>query len=177
MSYNPQSSTDRTILAQAIETLMARSVFVEELRPGTKEKVFAREVPGTDGKIRVLVYTSIEGTQTRECGDDAIRVCAVYKARDGQDRGIASAEKRVNRVGEISAITDRLIARMREVWTATKTAEKCSCGAPKFKAKSGKLCCADLCWKKAEDLTSRPSKSYGRSGYGASYNYRNSYGY
>lgn len=176
MGYNPQSSTDRTILAQAIQDLMARSVFVEEIRPGTKEKVFAREVPDTNGRVRVLVYTSIEGTQTRECGDDAIRVCAVYKARDGQDRGIAAAEKRVNRVGEIGAITDRLIARMREVWSLTKIAEKCpQCGVPMFKAKSGRLCCADLCWKKAADMTSRPSS--GRSGYGARYNYRNTYSY
>ena len=108
---------------------------------------------------------------TRECGDDAIRVCAVYTARDGQDRGIAAAEKRVNRVGEISAITDRLIERMREVWKATKTAEKCpKCGARMFKAKSGKLCCADLCWKRAEDLN-RPRDNY-RPNRWSSYSYR-----
>jgi len=176
MSYNPQSSTDRVILADALLALMKRSVFVEEFRAGTTEKVFAREVPGTDGKVRVLVYTSIEGNQTRECGDDAIRVCAVYKARDGQDRGIASAEKRVNRVGEIGAITDRLIERMREVWSATKTAEKCpKCGAPMFKAKSSKLCCADLCWK--AELTPRQPKPGVRYGYGARYGYRNTYNY
>lgn len=163
--YDPRSSTDRTTLAQAIEALMARSEFKQEIRAGTKEKVFAREVPGTDGKVRVLVYTSIEGSQTRECGDDAIRVCAVYKARDGQDRGIASAEKRINRVGEISAITERLIERMREIWKATKTAEKCSCGAPKFKTKKGALCCADLCWK--TELAPRQPAPYSRTGYGA----------
>lgn len=150
--YDPNNRTDRKILAQAILDLMARSVFVAEARPGTKEKVFAREVPGTDGKIRVLVYTTIENGEARDCGKDAIRVCAVYKARDGQDRGIAAAESRVNRVGEVGAITDRLIERMRKVWTVTKTAKKCHCGAPKFLAKSGNLCCADLCWKRAEDL-------------------------
>jgi len=168
MSYNPHS-TDRKVLADAILALMARSIFTEESRPGTREKVFAREVPDTDGKVRVLVYTSIEGDMTRECGDDAIRVCAVYKARDGFDRGIASAEKRVNRTGEITSITDRLIERMREVWKATKTAEKCSkCGAPMFKTKAGKLCCADLCWKRAEDLN-RDSRS---SRYNSHYSYR-----
>ena len=171
MSYDPQSRTDRTTLAAAIEALMVRSLFVEEVRPGTKEKVFARPVPDT--KIRVLVYTTIEGGQVRECGNDAIRVCAVYNARDGQDRGIASAEKRVNRVGEVTAITDRLIERMREIWKATKTAEKCSCGAPKFKTKKGTLCCADLCWK--TDLTPRPTNPYSRYGVGARYSYRNTY--
>ena len=156
MSYDPQNGTDRIILAQAILDLMVRSVFVEVFRPGTKERVFSREVPGTDGRVNVLIYTSIEGNQVRECGTDAIRVCAVYSAKDGKERGIASAEKRVHRVGQIGAITDRLIERMREVWKATKTAEKCHCGAPKFTAKSGKLCCADICWKRQE-ATSRPS--------------------
>lgn len=174
--YDPQNSTDRKILAQAILDLMARSLFVEVARPGTKERVFAREVPESNGKVRLLVYTSIEGDEVRECGEDAIRACAVYSARDGQERGIASAEKRVNRVGEIGAITDRLIERMREVWRLIKTAEKCpKCSAPMFKAKSGNLCCADLCWKRAEDLNrpyqgqrSRPSRSWlgSRSAYG-----------
>jgi hypothetical protein len=155
MSYDPTSPTDRKILADAVEALMARSLFQAIERPGTLEKVFAREVPDTNGKVRVLVYSSIENGAMRECGADAIRVCAVYTARDGQERGIASAEKRVHRVGEISAVTDRLIERMREVWRATKTAEKCpQCSAPMFKAKSsGKLCCADLCWKGATATT------------------------
>ena len=172
--YDPQSSADRKILARAILDLMARSVFVEVARPGTKERVFAREVPESNGKIRLLVYTSIEGSEVRECGEDAIRACAVYTARDGRERGIASAEKRVNRVGDISAITDRLIERMREVWRLVKTAEKCpQCGAPMFKAKSGNLCCADLCWKKAEDLN-RPYQGQNRRSWGG---YRHSYGY
>lgn len=65
-----------------------------------------------------------------------------------------------------TSTTDRLIERMREVWKATKTAEKCPrCGAPMFKAKSGKLCCADLCWKSAADITNHAG-SYGRSRYG-----------
>ena len=164
--YDPKSSTDRKILAQAIEALMTRSVFVEEARPGTREKVFAREVPGTDSKVRVLVYSTIENGEARDCGKDAIHVCAVYKARDGQDRGIASAESRVNRVGEIGAITDRLIERMREVWAATKTAKKCpKCGAPMFMAKSGNLCCADLCWKRAEDLRRSRGSNSATQGY------------
>lgn len=164
MSYDPTNPTDRRILAQAVEALMERSLFLAVERPGTFEKVFCREVPDTNGKVRVLVYSSIENGEMRECGTDAIRVCAVYSARDGQERGIASAEKRVHRVGEISAVTDRLIERMREVWKASKTAEKCpKCGAPMFKAKSGKLCCADLCWKAAEDITNRSASTYGRS--------------
>ena len=159
MNYDPNSSTDRTILSGAILALMERSLFIEEERPGTNERVFAREVPNTDGKIRVLIYTSIEGAMTRRCGKDAIRVCAVYTARDGRDRGIASAEKRVHRVGEISAITDRLIERMREVWKAVLTREKCHCGAPKFKAKSKNLVCADLCWKR-NPVAPAPNYSY-----------------
>ena len=164
MTYNPESTDDRTLLANTMRAMLSKAGFVQVERPGTKEKVFAREVPNTDGKVRVLVYTSIEGSMTRECGDDAIRVCAVYKARDDQERGIASAEKRINRVGEITDITDRLLVRMREVWGSVKTAERCSCGAPKFKAKSKKLCCADLCWKRP-DVLGPTAQSYARYGY------------
>jgi len=167
-NYDPRSNAGRVGLTQELLALFDRAVFVEVSIEGTKERVFAREVPDTDGKVRVLVYSSIEGNMTRKCGDDAIRVCAVYKARDGRERGIASAEKRVNRVGTVEAIAERVIDRMRQVWKATKTAERCpKCGAPMFKAKSGKLCCADLCWK-GNNLNDgwqpRQNRSYGRRG-------------
>ena len=145
--YSPESRTDRTLLAQEIKDLMKRSNFTEQQRPGTHEKVFGREIPGTDGRICILVYTTVEDGLCRAAGKDAIRVCAIYRAEDGKERGIASAEKRVNRVGTVEAITDRLIERMREVWKLAKLAERCpKCNSPMFKAKSGRLCCSNLCW-------------------------------
>jgi len=168
--YNPESRSDRRELATSLRALMTRSLFTEVSIPGTNEQVFARDVPETDGKIRVLVYSTIERDEARKCGKDAIRVAAVYRSRDGRERGIASGEKRVNRTGTIDAINDRVISRMRDAWRAVLTRTKCHCGAPQFKSKvrtdkrtgrksGGNLVCADLCWKSDADLAS-DNRSY-----------------
>ncbi len=171
IKYDPRSTTHRRALADELLALFDRAVFTEVFIEGTKERVFAREVPGTDGKIRVLVYSTIEGDHARSVAKDAIRVCAVYKGRAGE-RGIASGEKRVNRVGTTEAIAERVIERMRDCWRATKTASKCSCGAPHFKSKvrktrdgkttGGNLVCADFHWKSDNELA-RDNANY-RSG-------------
>jgi len=147
MKYDPDNSNDRRTLAYELLALFERSLFTEIFLPGVKERVFARDVPGS--KIRVLIYSTIEGNFCRGVGKDAIRVCAIYQADNGSSRGITSADKRVNRTGEISAITERVIDRMRQCWKATKTGERCHCGAPKFKSKAGNMVCSDLCWKKS----------------------------
>lgn len=181
LKYDPRSIGDRQGLATSLLELFERSMFTEVFIDGTKERLFAREVPGTDGKVRVLVYSTLVETEARQVGKDAIRVCAVYRSRDGQERGIASGEKRVNRTGTINAITDRVIARMRDCWKATKTASKCHCGAPHFKSKvrkakggrpasGGNMVCADFCWKSDSEMqrTNAPrsqNQFYGQ-GYG-----------
>jgi len=179
IKYDPRSTTHRRALADELLALFDRAVFTEVFIEGTKERVFAREVPGTDGKMRVLVYSTIEGDLARSVAKDAIRVCAVYKGRAGE-RGIASGEKRVNRVGTTEAIAERVIERMRDCWKATKTASKCSCGAPHFKSKvrktrdgkttGGNLVCADFHWKSddelAHDNASYQSRRSNRGSYG-----------
>jgi len=148
ITYDPNSPAMRRALADTLLALFERSLFEEVKIPGTKERVFAREVPDTGSKIRVVVYSTIVGDECRKVSKDAIRVCALYKSQDGQERGIASADKRVNRTGTLDAIPERVIDRMRQVWKATKTTAQCpNCGAPKFKSKKGHLVCADLCWK------------------------------
>ena len=174
MKYDPRNIDNRRDLATSLLALFERALFTEVFIDGTKERVFAREVPDTDGKVRVLVYSTIvksgNGFECRGQGKDAIRVCAVYKSRDGRERGIASADKRVNRTGTLDAITERVIDRMRQCWKATKTAEKCHCGAPKFKSKvrkatairpasGGNMVCADFCWKSDSDLAA-DNRSY-----------------
>jgi len=173
--YDPQDSMSRRDLTDALLALFERAEFIETTILGTKERVFAREVPKTNGTVRVLVYSTIVGSETRKVGKDAIRVCAVYKAKDGQERGIVS-DKRINRTGDIAAICERVIARMRLCWTATKTVPHCpKCGAPQFKSKvrkdrytgrtsGGNWVCADLCWKAAQGYSSQsPRPSNGRS--------------
>ena len=154
--YNPRDTMARRTLARALRNKLAASGFEQVTVPGTKEEVFARDVDGKPG-IRVLVYTTIERDMTRRVAKDAIRVVAVYKAKDGRERGIAKAEKRVNRVGKVEAIVERTHQRMRDVYDAARTPCTCTdCGAPQFKSKRGNLVCADLCWK------DRPQQSYQR---------------
>lgn len=152
--YNHESPIDRRELADAILAVLRGADFMEEFveDKGTKERVFYRPVDGTDG-MRVAVYTSIVGDSVRKVGKDAVRVCGLYRSqRTDRERGIVS-ETRIHRTGTIEAICDRLLDRMRNVYGSVRRAHRCPrCGAPTFKAKSGKDVCADLCWKSDEDL-------------------------
>jgi len=153
MRYDPQSPSHRADLASALEALMGRSLFMQVEIKGTREAVFARDMPNTEGRIRVMVYSTIEDGAVRKAGKDAIRVAAVYKARDGRLRGLAAGSTRINRTGTIDAITDRVLDRMRGCWKAVKAdTDRCHCGAPKFKTKKGRLVCADLCWLKGRPV-------------------------
>lgn len=144
MKYDPAFAPHRQFLAVELLCRLTEAGFTEEFRSGTKERMFSRTTPSG---IRVVVFTSIVGTTMREAGDDAIRVCAVYKTKAGEDRGVGHADKRVNRVGVIKDIGDRMLNRMREVWTLIREIPRCSCcGAPQFMSKSKKWVCADLCW-------------------------------
>ena len=161
MSYNPNSMTDRRQLAAALCARLTECGFTPVTRQGTKEAIYSRPVDGTDGTIKVLVYTSVVpvrggGFAVRKEGKDAIRVCAVYTAKDGKERGIARADKRVNRTGTIEATVERTYQRMRDVYKAGMSCDRCSCGAPKFRSKAGNEVCADLCWLSDEER-SRPA--------------------
>lgn len=150
MDYDAESQASREALAISFEIAMHFAGFKrEETDPHTRERVFSREVPGTG--IRVKIFSSViegglSGQTVREAGKDAIRVVALYKGRDGRDRGVAKTT-RVHRVGQVGAIMDRTLERAREAWSKAKTGQRCpSCGAPKFTAKSGNLVCAEICW-------------------------------
>lgn len=145
MKYLPESRDSRGNLASAVQAKLAECGFTKETVPGCREEVYSLVI---NRGIRVMVYTTIENGIVRSCGSDAIRVTAVYRGTDGRDRGIAKAEKRVNRTGEIEDIVSRMYLRMREVWVLGNKAERCSCGAPKFVSKAGNLVCAELCWTK-----------------------------
>lgn len=164
-TYDPTVRASRLALAAALEAKLVSCGFEAVTFPGCREKVYERAVEGHKG-MSVRVFTSATSAGTREVGKDAIRVCGVYKALDGETRGIAKADKRVNRVGDVDAIVGRMYSRMREVYALAATGAKCSkCGAPLFKSKAGNLVCADLCWTK--------SKPKGRSGgYDRSTGYR-----
>jgi len=152
MKYDPMSARHREDLALALCGKATECGFEPVALDRTREAVYAREVHGTEGRVRVLVYTSAirEGNgsiQVRMKDWDAIRVCAVYRNNAGEERGIYKADARVYRVGQLEEIPERLYQRMREVYGKALSPERCHCGAPKFKSKKGKGYCAELCWK------------------------------
>ena len=83
--------------------------------------VFSRTIPNSD--VRVLVYTSIDlrSREMRVVGEDAVRVCGVRLFPDGSTRGIIK-RKRVNRVGDVGAIPNRMLDRMRSAYGEARTA-------------------------------------------------------
>lgn len=156
MEYNPADPMHRRELAQALVQRLTAAGFMEAAvaRRGIKERVFYRPIDNSPG-MRVQVYTSIVGygpeATVRSVGNDAIRVCGIYRSNAGQDRGIVTAT-RVHRTGEIQAICDRTIERAREVWAAARRSTRCSkCGAPTFTSKKGNEVCAELCFKRGEE--------------------------
>jgi uncharacterized Zn finger protein (UPF0148 family) len=120
----------------------------------TKERVFFFSV---SDDMRVAVYTTIVGddawAECRDVGKDAIRVCAVYRRKDGNERGVGK-QTRVNRVGEVDAIAGRMLDRMRAAWKVAKRPNRCpDCGAPMFISKKGNEVCAELCWQNRSQAT------------------------
>ena len=163
MAYNPDRRESRRDLQAKIIMTLANAGFVEDeisggkfrLRGGPqdhklspKERVFSRSVNGTNSKV--LVYTSIVDGHTRGCGKDAIRVCAIRPMTGGLSRGIVKTT-RVNRVGKIDAICNRMLTRMREAYSraraACKTANQCQCGADQFLSRRGNWVCSSFCWR------------------------------
>lgn len=146
MEYNPESYEHRCELARVLVSTLDESGFVHENQGKRGEAIYSREIPGK--RIRVLVYSTIEGNAVRAVGKDAIRVTAVYTCNDGTERSVGKAEGRVYRTGQISDIPERMLGRMREVWAKANTGERCNkCGAPKAESKKGNLYCAEVCWK------------------------------
>lgn len=120
LPYDPNLALHRRHLAQRIVLTLMTAGFMEEAvterarYAQVRERVFYRSVDTSAG-VRVQVWTSIEKDEVRQNGEDAIRVCAVYRNKQGQDRGIVSAT-RIHRVGTVDDICDRLLTRMREVY-------------------------------------------------------------
>jgi hypothetical protein len=146
MQYDPRTPESRRALAAGIVDALTNHSFMEEYDERSGEKVLYRPHPKG---VRVQVWTSVDRASgmARSVGDDAIRVCAVYRTRDGVDRGILRTT-RVNRVGDVDAIVGRVVERARTVWADVNTAPRCNrCGAPTFTSKAGNQVCAEVCWK------------------------------
>ena len=152
-NYDPTCWMMRKILATELLVKLDDCGFVEDEAGGrtsrtpswgyAKERTFSRAV---NENVVVKVYTSIVEDEVRHVGKDAIRVCAIYTAKNGSTRGLVK-NRSVHRTGNISEIADRMHQRMRDVWKATMSTAKCNkCGAPLFTSKKGNLVCAEACW-------------------------------
>ena len=154
MKYNPRNQHHRKTLAGSLLHVLQQAGFTDETHKHNpcQEMVFSRSIPNSD--VRVLVYTSIDlrSREMRVVGEDAVRVCGVRLFPDGSTRGIIK-RKRVNRVGDVGAIPNRMLDRMRSAYGEARIAHAnptfCKkCGARNFITKKGKECCSALCWKK-----------------------------
>jgi hypothetical protein len=148
MAYDPNNYQHRTVLAQELGAMLVHAGFVK--LEGRGEEVWSRAMRFNGAEI--LVYSSIIDGQVRGDGEDAIRVCAVYRRRDGEARGLFKA-MRVNRTGTTEKIVERTLQRMREAFTNVRDRYKPTmmchdCGAWLFTSKGGKLVCAETCWAK-----------------------------
>jgi len=149
MDYDPTIPGMRTALAASLLMRLDECGFAEVEKPDRNakycgmERVFARPV---NDRTDVRVYTTIVDGKVRNVGKDSIRVAAVYTTKDGKTRGLVK-NRRVHRMGNVDAITERMVGRMRAVWKNAARPERCRCGAPKFVTKKGNLCCAEICWK------------------------------
>lgn len=149
MTYDPNDYVHRTQLATALNRMLSIAGFEALDGPEHAEKVYRyKAIGGTE----ILVYSSIVGTAVRGDGEDAIRVAAVYRRRDGEVRGLFK-DTRVNRTGEIDRIVTRTHERMRNAYMHIRDHFKAgmvckSCGAPLFKSKNGNWTCAETCWVK-----------------------------
>ena len=166
MDYDSQNLNHRQILANRLSQALGRLGYVEKNFEGTYEKVFVRPV---NSNLQVAVYTSIVEGACRDRGYDAIRVVGLYKSKDGKYRGVCRASKRVNRVGVLDEIVNRVRDRIHEVYSVTLNPDRCSsCGAPNFTSKNGNSVCAELCWLSDSERNRpfRPRRArryYGRS--------------
>lgn len=151
MDYDPSIPGMRIALAASLLAKLEECGFAEISKPvrdaksyGHKtEVVFSRPV---NDRTDIRVYTTIVNGKVRDSGKDSIRVAAVYTTMSGKTRGLVK-NRRVHRTGDVSAITERMVERMRAVWKNAARSEHCKCGAPKFVTKKGNLCCAEICWK------------------------------
>jgi hypothetical protein len=148
MAYDPNSMLDRCALAAELRTMLLTAGFAKlEDQPLHSEDVYRYQcIGGTE----IIVYSSIVASAVRGDGEDAIRVAAVYRRKDGQTRGLFK-DTRVNRTGTTEKIVDRTKERMRNAYKAIKAhwveGRVCrDCGAPQFLSKGGKWTCAETCW-------------------------------
>lgn len=107
----------------AILGRLVKAGFTKEMRPG--EITYSRQ-HDRDTRLKVIVYTSIaeNATAGRGCGEDAIRVVALFSwTRRGETevRRKKLYTGRVFRVTSVEGVLDRMMERARDAYAACNT--------------------------------------------------------
>lgn len=71
---------------------------INDKLPNVVERVYAKRVDQDDLQLSLRVFTGIEGSQSRDCGEDAIRIVLFYRDPKSGKVVKVSGEKRVNRI-------------------------------------------------------------------------------
>lgn len=150
--YDPEQPFMRGKLAAELRKMIEAAGFSLDKTRTRGELVFSRRVTMRDGSelpnTDVVIYTTIDGAEVRQLGEDAIRVCVVFKQDGKPGRGLAK-DRRVFRTGTIEGIVERAKQRMRDAWATAKQVERCRyCGAPTFTSRAGNTVCAAICFDK-----------------------------
>ena len=95
---------------------------------GVNEKVWQRPIPNTSFAVRI--FSTIELGISRNCGEDAIRICLVNTANDR----ILKSERTYRTLNALTNMRDRA----REVWSYTKK-NMCECGCGVMIERKGKV--------------------------------------
>jgi len=160
MHYDPECEYSRQHLAISIVDKLTGAGFTrvtdDKCRTSSlpyqiKEHLYERVIEGTN--LKVQVYTTIVDNPTlgvivRATGKDAIRV----NVRSPDVNRPLINETRINRMGEVDAIVDRMIQRARDAYRTARQSGKChKCSSPRAMSKAGKWYCAKVCWKTDEE--------------------------
>jgi len=108
--FNHQSDQHRSWLAQNILAMLTKWGFdIDKERSQTSWEFIVNRPDKFDPTKNIVIFTSIDRTSgaCRKVGKDAIRVIVEKTFPDGDTR--YAPVRKVNRVGEFSAITSRIV--------------------------------------------------------------------
>jgi hypothetical protein len=99
--------------------------FAEITIPNCNESVFAKRIDKNGIPLSMRIYTGIVSSESRGCGEDAIRVNVFAKTLKNELKKVVSC-RRVNRV---SGWRKNLESRIHEVFHKSPS-QSCNCGNP-----------------------------------------------
>ncbi len=148
----------RRLVAAEILSVLTENGFVRceklETKYGDNSEIVYAKPLESDRRKMVVVYTSCNQVggafALKKKGKDAIRVAGLMINKEGKTVGIVK-NKRINRVGEASAMCKRMAERITKTFLELKNkrVEHCpKCGSIKFMSKKGNYVCSKFCWSK-----------------------------